>query len=121
MSRQSLLIVDDEKLICKAVKVNLESSGFEVGTAESAESALTALKERPYDLLLTDYLMEEVNGVELMLQARELYPEIKVIVSSGFVEEVVVEEILRLGADGFLRKPFNLTDLLERISEVMAA
>lgn len=119
MSRPSIMIVDDEELLCWALKINLEKEGFKVNSALSAESALSVLKEQPFDLMITDYLMEGVNGIELMQQTKELYPEMKVFIFSGYEDEKAADEMRRLGADGFLCKPINLDNLLERITEVM--
>lgn len=119
MTTKSILLVDDEKLLRLSLQVNLEGEGFEVCTADSAETALTELNNRRYDLLLTDYLMEGANGVELMQQARVLYPEIKVIVFSGFGDEYAADEILKFGADGFFCKPIDFDHLLEQIGKLL--
>jgi DNA-binding NtrC family response regulator len=121
MTKQSILIVDDEELLRLSLKFNMEREGFEVDTADSAESGLAILKERSYNLLLIDYLMEQVNGIELMQQARELYPELKVIIISGYGTKKLADEIRRLGANDFICKPIDFNDLLERISNTLNA
>ncbi len=121
MSKQSILLVDDEEVLRLSLQANLRREGFEVKSAENAGTAISALKHRSYDLLLTDYLMEAVNGVELMQQARELHPEIKVIVFSGYADEHSTDEITRLGADAFFCKPISFDNLLELISQILAS
>ena len=119
MTRQSILLVDDEKVLRLSLQSNLKREGFEVASAESAETAITLLRHRSYDLLLTDYLMEGINGVELMRQARELYPDINVIVFSGYAEENLADQITRLGADAFFCKPIEFEDLLKLICKIV--
>jgi CheY-like chemotaxis protein len=121
MSRHRILIVDDEELLRLSLQVNLEGEGFEVGVAESAETALAALRKQPYDLLLTDYLMERVDGIELMQQAKKLLPKIKVIVFSGFEDKGSSEKFRALGVDDFFCKPVDLEDLLKRIATILAS
>lgn len=113
------MLVDDEELLRFSLEVNLKRKGLEISSAENATTALTILKGQPYDLLLTDYFLEGIDGVELMQQAKELYPKIKVILFSGYLHESMDEEMLRLGADGFMRKPISLDDLVGVISEMM--
>ena len=121
MPRQSILLVDDVEVLRLSLQVNLKREGFEVGDAKSAETAIAILKNRPYDLLLTDYLMEGDNGVKLMQQARELYPELKVIIFSGYADEDLADEIIRLGSDAFFCKPVSFDDLLDLISETLSS
>ena len=114
MLGQSILLVDDEELLRLSLQVNMEREGFAVDTAESGEEALTALQDCPYSLLLTDYLMVGISGIELMQQAKSLHPGIKVIVFSGYEDLDLTHEIRRLGADDFFCKPIDFDDLLER-------
>ena len=120
MIKKSILVVDDDELIRLALKINLERAGFNISIAETAESALELLKEHPYDLLLTDYLMPGINGLELMQQAKKIYPEIKGIIFSGFAEKDMPEKFLALGADYFFHKPINTRELLNCIQNLLA-
>ncbi len=95
--------------------------GFEIMGAENAEAAINFLRDRSYDLLLTDYLMEGVTGIELMQQARKLYPEIKVIIFSGYADHSLADKIIRLGADAFFCKPVGFDDLLKFITRVLTS
>ena len=119
MDSKSILLVDDEVLLLRSLKVNLKSEGYDVTSAESGEQAVICLQERSFDLLLTDYLMEEMTGGDLLLEARKLQPEIKVIVFSGYEDESSCDELIGLGADDFFCKPIDFDQLLERISRVL--
>ncbi len=119
MHKQRILLVDDESLIALALKNNLENIGYDVATANNAEEALLMQKERSFDLLLTDYLMEGMSGVELLIQTRKQNHEIKVIVYSGFMDKGVMKEALAMGANEFLHKPIDFNDLSKRIANVL--
>jgi len=119
MIKARILLVDDEELVRRSLAVNLKREGFELSSAASAEEALAILKEEPYDLLLTDYLMEGMTGIELLKLAKELNPQMKVIVFSGYEDKDSSDEIIRLGANGFICKPVDFEELLERIAAVL--
>ena len=120
MAKTRILLVDDEELVRRSLEANLREEGFELASAASAEEALAILQEQPCDLLLTDYLMEGMTGIELLKKTKELYPQVKIIVFSGYEGKDSSEEILRLGANGFLCKPIDFDELLARIAEVLA-
>jgi two-component system response regulator YesN len=120
MIKAKILLVDDDELVRRSLELNLKLEGFELSSsAASAEEALVLLKEESYDLLLTDYLMEGMTGIELLKLAKELYPPMKVIVLSGYEGEDSAAEIIRLGANDFLRKPVDIEELLARITAVL--
>nr|MBF0221168.1 response regulator [Desulfobulbaceae bacterium] len=114
---KTLLLVDDEDVIRQALSRNLQKSNYDVTSAVSGAEAVSYLQKKPYDIIVTDYLMEGINGIELMTKARELYPDIKVIVFSGYMEQNF-EEALK-AADCFLTKPIGLNDLLKAIETVL--
>ena len=119
MDEKSILIVDDEALIRLSLKLDFVKEGFRTTAVDGGESALIALKEGPYDILLTDYLLEDIDGIELMKKAKELQPAIKVIVFSGFDAQNSEDGVLDAGADAFVQKPIDFDDLLKRISELL--
>lgn len=117
MTMKTLLLVDDEASIRQALSRNLQKSNYDVTSATNGAEAFSYLQDKPYDLIVTDYLMDGISGLELMSKARELYPDIKVIVFSGYMEQNF-EEVLRQ-ADCFLAKPIGLNDLLDAIETVL--
>jgi DNA-binding response OmpR family regulator len=121
MTQQSILLVDDEDLLRLSLKANLRREGFEIDVAVSAEMALAMLHDRSYNLLITDYLLPGIDGIELMQQAKKIYSDIKVIVFSGLHDKESIDEIFRLGANDFFCKPIDFNELLERISQVMSS
>ena len=120
MTNPNVLLVEDEQLLRMSLELNLRRHGIHAMTAAEGAEALSLLQKHPCDLLITDYLMEEMTGAELLQQARQQFPGIKVIVISGYADETLKDEILQAGADRFLWKPVNLETLLETIEEVLS-
>lgn len=116
MDRNNILIVDDEKLIIKTLKINLSREGFDVSTAENVDQALAIIQSKQIDILLSDYLIGSMTGLDLIKQAKKLQPDTKVIMFSGQKDTLVIEKILAHGADIFIVKPFGMKKLLEEIA-----
>ncbi|MBO0958760.1 response regulator transcription factor [Neobacillus sp. MM2021_6] len=116
-----VLLADDETLITLGLQALLdwEDYGFEiVYTAESGEEALSFLKDHPVDLLITDILMGEMSGLELIKAAREIQPQMKSIVLTGYQEFGFIKQGLLLGIENYLVKPVDEEELLTTIQNV---
>ena len=117
-----ILIVDDEKNIRTHLATFLESCNYQVRTAESAQQALIQLAgDDHFDLVLTDYRMAGVNGVELLEQARRQTPDIAVILMTAYATIENAVEAMKAGAFDYLPKPFSLQQVqhvVERALEV---
>src|SRR5271156_4997220 len=118
-----LLIVDDEKNIRSHLGTFLESCGYEVRTVESAQQAMVLLSsdDHSFDLVLTDYRMAGVNGVELLEQARRQTPDVAVILMTAYATIENAVEAMKAGAFDYLPKPFSLQQVqhvVERALEV---
>jgi two-component system, response regulator YesN len=116
LDKNSILIVDDEKLIIKALKANLTREGFNVSTAENVDQALAVIQSKQIDIMLSDYILGNITGLELLKQTKKYHPDIKVIMFSGQKDTLAVEKILAHGADTFIAKPFGMEKLLEEIT-----
>ncbi|MFH0966221.1 MAG: response regulator [Methanobacteriota archaeon] len=100
-----ILVVDDLEALLEVVKYILESNeGFYVDTAKSVEEALSLLKTHEYDIIISDYYMPEVNGLEFLKQIRSTNCDIPFIIQTGQGDEVNAIEALQNGADYFLEK-----------------
>ncbi|GHH97883.1 response regulator transcription factor [Neobacillus kokaensis] len=116
-----VLLVDDESLITMGLQALLdwEDYGFEiVATAESGEEALHYLKENPIDLLITDLLMGEMTGLELIKETKEVQPKVKSIVLTGYQEFEFIKQGLLLGIENYLVKPVDEDELITTIKNV---
>lgn len=110
------LIVDDEEGICKRLQSELKKKGFEVEYTTSPVGVIERLhnakkKEEPYELLLLDLIMPEVNGFKLLREIREGRLDMDVVIITGYGDEEKAMEAIRLGAVDYLRKPISLGEL----------
>ena len=119
MRHPKILLVEDEQLLRMSLELNLRRHGIGVTTAQNGTEALSLLGQDSYKLLITDFLMEELTGSELLQQARRQLPNIKVIVISGYANEDLNDEILQSGADMFLWKPITMENLLMAIEKLL--
>ncbi len=107
----NLLIVDDEEGYRQVLKVIFAAEGYTVRTANDGRSALAHIEKEPCDLIISDVRMPDMDGVELLGAARELYPEIAVVLMTAFGTIDTAREAFKLGADDFIQKPFNNEEL----------
>jgi len=114
----SILVVDDDPLICNLITRNLGSAGYSVSSAGGAREALRDLDRKPVDLILTDLLMPDGDGFELIFALRKSYPDVRVIAMTGggCVGADTYLTIARgIRVDGILHKPFMRDQLLEAL------
>jgi two-component system, NarL family, nitrate/nitrite response regulator NarL len=120
MEKHSVLLVDDHPILLEGMK-NLIRDPFQVTeVATSGLAALELIKTTDFDLLITDYEMPGMTGLELVKAARQAQPEMKIIVLSMHDDPAVVKELLRSGVMGYILKKDtykNLTDALQKVME----
>lgn len=102
-----ILIVEDEENLRSALLTLVEKQGYPAREASSGEEALNRLKEFPCRLLVTDLRMAGMSGLELLRQAKELYPTMEVVVITAYGSIETAVEAIRLGASDFLTKPID--------------
>jgi len=118
--KPKVLAVDDEKNIRDMLRSALEEIGFcDVETAANGREALNALRSQPFDLVITDLMMPEMNGTRLLEISRNEFPEIPMIVITGYAQMETVIEVLRLGAANFITKPFRLQEIRAVIEKAL--
>jgi two-component system, NtrC family, response regulator AtoC len=113
-----ILIVDDESMQRKLLKGFLEKQGYEVAEAENGEQALEIFRRLPFQLVLLDHRMPDMNGDEVLekLKAADPFARVFMITAYGDVDKAV--RVLKLGAEDFLEKPVDLEELLEKIRTI---
>jgi len=116
---QHLLLVDDEDAFREAIAERLAGAGYRVQQARTGEDALDQLNGFAFDVLVTDLRLPGVDGRTVLDEALSRYPEIIAIVITGFgtVREAV--EVTRLGAEGFITKPFQFEELLHELDAAL--
>jgi DNA-binding response OmpR family regulator len=115
-----ILVAEDEPLMLMAIVGKLKKDGYEVTGTTNGREALKAYEETSPDLIITDILMPYTSGLELIgIVKSNPRNTIPVIVLSGLGEEETVMEAFQLGADDFLTKPFNPTELSMRVKRLL--
>jgi excisionase family DNA binding protein len=116
-----VLVVDDDPRLREFIRVNLEMEGYTVAEAASGEEALAAIEGHAPDLVLLDVVMPGIDGWQMLQRMQERHGSIPVIMFSGQVEERSVADAERRGAQGFLGKPFDPQQLIERAKTLVPA
>ncbi len=114
MSRPHILVVDDESQITRVLRTTLNAQGYEIRVANDGETALEILKDFTPDLVITDLMMPNVNGIELCRRLRKI-SQVPILVLSVRGEERSKIEALDSGADDYITKPFSTGELLARV------
>ncbi len=120
---ETVLLVDDEAMILEVGEAMLERLGYRVVVADSGTAAVERVKEvgEGIDLVILDLIMPEIDGGKTFDRIREVRPPVPVILSSGYSINGQAAKIMDRGCNGFIQKPFNLTELARKIREVLDA
>lgn len=113
-----LLVVDDEESIREMLHDTLHEAGsYDVDTASDGRMALQKLRSSSFDLVITDLRMPEMDGARLLDITRHEFPDIPVVVITGYARLETAIEALRLGAANFITKPFRLVEILDVVDK----
>jgi DNA-binding NtrC family response regulator len=114
-----ILVVDDDAIVIKSCRRILEAEGFEVTTVPGADEALEKIKYDEFDLLLVDVKMPKHDGIFLMREIKKNWPDIPIIVMSGYPTPETIAEVLHLGATLFIPKPFRPDELIASVHQAL--
>jgi excisionase family DNA binding protein len=120
--KRKILVVDDDPEIVELFVDVLERDGrFEVKTAASGYDAGILTHEFNPDLIILDYMLPDINGnvVCQTIRSNPSFEHVKIIIVSGVVNQEEINDLLKAGADEFVKKPFNIEKLIERIGELL--
>ena len=112
----SVLVVDDDEVILRLFEAYLPEA---VTVASCVDEALHLLGQHSYDIVITDYYMPGTNGADLVREVSQRYPEIPVVVMTGFGRKFTLEDALDVGAAGYIAKPFRQRELVERLRTIL--
>ncbi len=113
--KRQILIVDDEENLLSIIKLNLELEHHQVFTAENGKKALELFKAKHFDLVVLDVMMPELDGFTVCKKIKKINPDVPVLFLTAKGSNADKIEGLKLGADDYLSKPFNLEELLLRV------
>ncbi len=113
-----ILIVDDEKLLVKGIKFNLEQDGYETETAYDGEEALKLARDKSISLIILDLMIPKIDGLTVCQKVRE-FSTVPIIMLTAKTEDMDKILGLEYGADDYLTKPFNILELKARIKAIL--
>lgn len=116
-----ILLVDDEEILRDVGQALLEGLGYQVYLAEDGEQALKVYEQEKehISLVILDMLMPRMGGKETLMRLMESYPDIRVLISSGFHQEGTTNDLEKIGAKGFLQKPYSIRELGIAVAEAI--
>lgn len=120
MITEKILVVDDEENVCHSIKKVLSRRGYNVSQALNVEDAVTLIKEMSFDLVITDMMIPGTSGLELLQIIRDHYPELEVIMITGYASIESAVKATKLGASAYLPKPFTPDELTKVTEETLA-
>lgn len=116
-----ILVVDDDEGVREYLAAVLDRAGYEVADAPTGEDALDRALRAPPDLVTLDVILPGIDGLETLRRLKQAHPAVRVIMLSGHAPVGAEDEALRLGAQGFLRKPFEREQLERAVERALAA
>ena len=121
--KETVLLIDDDEMVADVGEQILRNSGYDVVRADSGKQAIEVYKENRdrIDMVILDMIMPEMNGGETYDRLKRINPKVKVLLSSGYSIEGQASKILKQGCNGFIQKPFNMSELLEKTRQILAS
>jgi len=115
MEVNRVLLVDDDALVLQALSMDLEERGYSVQTAQSGEEAVTLVDDSDFDIVVTDLVMDGMNGNDLLKHVKERDPYTAVVIMTGYGTLSSAIEAVRLSADDYLLKPCDPEEIYFRM------
>jgi DNA-binding NtrC family response regulator len=119
MATSKIMVIDDEKIVGDMAKLSLEQDGYSVETFLNAEPALKRLQEERFDVVVTDYKMKGIDGMEVLKTVKERYPGTQVIMITAFANLDAAIEALRRDVHDFFPKPVKIKELKASIKRAL--
>ncbi len=120
--RERILIVDDDELLLRSIKMLLWNENYSVASANTGEEALGKIKEEPFDVMVIDIRMPGLDGIEVLKKVKEIYgddSESQVIIMTGYASEDAPIKAIKYGAVDYIMKPFETADFLHSIKRAL--
>jgi len=119
--RKVLIVDDDDEIVEMLVDILARDGRFETTTASSGYEAGIATEQFRPEVILLDYMLPDINGnvVCQTIRSNPTFEDIRIIIVSGVVREDEIEQLLQAGADGFIRKPFKVEELIDKVATTL--
>ena len=118
----TILLVDDEAGVIEVCSEMLENLGYKVKAVTDGMQAIDVLKSRDFkiDLVLLDMVMPQINGQQTFEKIREVDPDMKILICSGYTKEEKIQKMVEKGCDEYILKPFDVVELSEKLNNVLS-
>lgn len=116
--RTSILVLDDEPIVCKRLKPFFQKAGYEVEAYSQPLEALARIEARRFDVVITDLKMEGLDGLSFLGRVKALHPDTDVILITGFATMETARQSFRKGVFDCVAKPFKLAELLDGVRRI---
>jgi len=118
-----ILLIDDDRAVRQMLSMLLAHAGYEVTEASNGFEGLDAIQQNEFDLVITDLIMPEKEGLETIMDMRKLYPDVKIIAMSGGGRggaDCYLQVAKRMGAKAIVSKPFRSSEMLEKVQSLLS-
>jgi CheY-like chemotaxis protein len=117
--KKTVLFVDDEKMILEVGSLMLQRLGYNVLTTSDGQEAIEIFKNNKVAFVILDMRMPGMNGDEVCQQLKKIKPKVKILLASGYVGFYSEDYLIGIGFDAFLKKPYDLRQLSEKIEDLL--
>jgi len=116
MEKKRILIADDEEIVRILLAEALKFYGYEIDVVENGVEAMSHIEKKSYDLVITDYVMPKMDGLELTRRIKAKYPHIPILIITGIAP---VRDFLKYGATACIMKPFKIFELHNMVKIIL--
>lgn len=116
MKHPELLLLDDEPIVGQRLKAGLEKMGCGVAVSKDPNEALEMIRTKSFDIVITDIMMPEVDGIQVLETVKAVNPQARVIIITGYATSELAREAMEKGAWDMIAKPFKPADLREMVA-----
>ena len=122
-AKETVFLIDDDDMIIDVSEQILNSSGYDVVSAKGGKEAIEVYKENHsrIDMVILDMILPDMGGGDTYDRLKEINPGVKVLLASGYDIDYQGRDIIERGCDGFIQKPFNMNELLEKIRGILTS
>ena len=119
--KREILVLDDEPTVGERLRPTLEEEGYLVEVFTDPRKAVRRTEEKPFDVVITDVRMANLDGIQVLERVRARYGRTKVLIITGYATVDLAREALSKGVFDFIAKPFKLKDIREMVGKAVAA
>ncbi|NOZ68545.1 MAG: sigma-54-dependent Fis family transcriptional regulator [Deferribacteres bacterium] len=116
--KKKILVIDDEAIVRRSCERTLQPEGFDTKVSASGKEGIELLEKEPFDLVLLDLKMPDMDGIEVLKKIKAAWPETKVVIITGYSTVETAVKTLKLGAHNYIEKPFTPDTLVNAVKEV---